>query len=101
MRTLVNPAVRSLNPNAVALSISSDDFGAPFVFQPGDRASFPDAVGAHFSAHSSRLGLPSAPHGALLEDLGVDGLRESARIRGKRRPDSAGVFGSRSRRGRS
>ena len=42
-----------------------------------DRASFPDDVGTHFSAHSSRLGLYSAPHGALL-----DGIRESVRIRG-------------------
>ena len=76
-----------------------DDFGPPFVRPPGDRAPFSDAVGSHFSAHSSRLRLSPAPHGALLEDLGIDGLRESVRIRGKRRPDSAGASGPRARRG--
>ena len=50
--------------------------------QPGDRALSPDAIGTHFSAHSSRLGLSPAPHGALLGDLGVDGVRESVWIRG-------------------
>ena len=94
-------AIGGPKDNTVALSISMDDFGRPFVRPPGDRASFSDAAGAHFSAHSSRLGLSPAPHGALFEDLGIDGLRESVRIRGKRRPDSAGVSGSRGRRGRS
>ena len=76
-----------------------DDFGSPFVRFPGYRSSSPDAVGAHFSPNAPWLGLAEAPHGALLKDLGVDGVRESVRLRGKRRPGSAGASGPRAQRG--
>ena len=51
-------ARRRLKGKAVTLSILSDDFGAPSVFQPGDRASSSDAVGALFSAHPLGLDCP-------------------------------------------
>ncbi len=68
-----------------------DDFGFPFMRGPGDRPPLPEAVGAHLPPHAPLPGLPAAAFGALLEDLGVDGVGEGLRLRGERRPGSGGA----------